>query len=183
MMITTAKAQVRKIALERRQRAAQSGDATAATDRLKAMLQQYSDKTLAGYIPMRSEIDPRPAMAAHKGPVCVPVIKDKGLPLAFREWTPNTDLQDASFGTEIPRTGAWLRPEVLIVPLVAFDRQGHRLGYGGGFYDRTLEDLRTHGSILTIGYAWSVQEINNLPHEPTDQRLNMIITETEVITI
>ncbi|MDH3263737.1 MAG: 5-formyltetrahydrofolate cyclo-ligase, partial [Paracoccaceae bacterium] len=74
-----------------------------------------------------------------------------------------------------------LVPEVLVVPLVAFDRRGYRLGYGGGFYDRTLEHLRAEGPALAIGFAWAAQEDPALPVEPTDQRLDLIVTERETI--
>ncbi len=130
---------------------------------------------------MRSELDPRPAMAAHRGPVAVPVILDNGLPLAFRAWSPTTPMQPGAFGALIPETGDWLSPSVLIVPLLAFDRRGFRLGYGGGFYDRTLEHLRINGPVTAIGFAYSAQELPAVPIEPTDQPLDLIVTETSII--
>jgi len=72
-------------------------------------------------------------------------------------------------------------PEIVIVPLVAFDDAGGRLGYGGGFYDRTLELLRANGPVLTIGFAYDAQQADQLPLEPTDQPLDMIITESRII--
>ena len=82
----------------------------------------------------------------------------------------------------IPETDAFFEPEILIVPLVAFDRQGGRLGYGGGFYDRTLELLRSKRATLAIGFAYAAQEVEELPLEPTDQPLDMVVTEREVIS-
>jgi 5-formyltetrahydrofolate cyclo-ligase len=81
------------------------------------------------------------------------------------------------FGALIPAEGAWIEPEVLIVPLVGFDARGNRLGYGGGFYDRTLEGLRAKRPTLAVGFAFSAQLLSDLPLEPTDQPLDVIITE------
>ena len=84
---------------------------------------------------------------------------------------------------QIPVNSNYLIPEVLIIPLVAFDRGGGRLGYGGGFYDRTLDYLRSRHATLAIGFAYSEQEFENLPLEPTDQKLDIIITEREIIEL
>lgn len=148
---------------------------------LREVLAGHAGRPLSGYLPMRSEIDPLPAMAAHRGPVGVPVTPKRGLPLSFREWSPGCALVDGGFGTRLPAEGNWIVPEVLIVPLVAFDRRGGRLGYGGGFYDRTLAMLRAAGPTLAVGYAWGAQEDDGLPLEATDQPLDLIVTEGEVI--
>ncbi|MGB5068190.1 MAG: 5-formyltetrahydrofolate cyclo-ligase [Albidovulum sp.] len=150
-------------------------------ERLAEVLTAYTGKVLAGYMPMRTEIDCLPAMAAHQGPVGVPVIKAAAQPLLFRQWTPDAVMVAGTFGALIPEAGDWLVPEVLIVPLLAFDRRGYRLGYGGGFYDRTLEGLCAHGSVIAIGFAYGAQEVDNVPTEPTDQPLDLIVTESEVI--
>jgi 5-formyltetrahydrofolate cyclo-ligase len=92
-------------------------------------------------------------------------------------------MKDGPFGARIPLIDDYFEPEVLIVPLVAFDRAGGRLGYGGGFYDRTLEKLRAKRATLAIGFAYSLQEAENLPLEPTDQQLDMIVTEQDIIEI
>lgn len=81
----------------------------------------------------------------------------------------------------VPASGAWLVPDVLIVPLVAFDRSGGRLGYGGGFYDRTLAELRAAGPVTAIGFAYAAQEADALVQEATDAPLDQIVTEREVI--
>lgn len=134
-------------------------------------------QVLAGYMPMRTEADPLPAMAAHDGPVCVPVIEAPGLPLVFHRWTPKARMVPGAFGALIPGEGVPLVPQVLIVPLLAFDRRGFRLGYGGGFYDRTLERLRNSGPVTAIGFAFASQEVDVVPTEPTDQPLDLIVTE------
>jgi 5-formyltetrahydrofolate cyclo-ligase len=85
---------------------------------------------------------------------------------------------EGAFGAQVPETGEEIVPELLIVPLVAFDRAGNRLGYGGGFYDRTLERLRAaRPDTLAVGFAYSAQEAESLPLEPTDQTLDAIVTE------
>src|SRR5690606_13206435 len=116
-------------------------------------LAPHRGKVLAGYMAMRTEIDPTPAMAAHDGPGCVPVIVAAGQPLRFRQWSPGCRMVAGTFGALVPEEGAWLEPEVLIVPLLSFDRRGFRLGYGGGFYDRTLEGLRARHPVLAVGFA------------------------------
>jgi 5-formyltetrahydrofolate cyclo-ligase len=151
-----------------------------AAEILADFLAGQAGKVLSGYMPMRTEIDPLPAMAAHQGPVGVPVIIGKGLPLRFREWTPGARMIEGEFKALIPEEGAWVEPEVLIVPMLAFDARGYRLGYGGGFYDRTLEGLRARGPVLAVGFAFSAQEVAEVPTEATDQRLDAVVTEKGV---
>ncbi|MEL6839369.1 MAG: 5-formyltetrahydrofolate cyclo-ligase, partial [Pseudomonadota bacterium] len=119
--------------------------------------------------------------AAH-GPVGMPVIMGAGQPLRFRSWEPGCSLIKGEFGAMIPKTGDWMTPEIVIVPLVAFDRRGGRLGYGGGFYDRTLQQLRSVRPTMAIGFAYAAQEDDALPLEQTDQPLDLIVTEYGVIT-
>lgn len=141
-------------------------------------------RIVAGYRPIRTEIDPTPlmiALAEAGARLCVPVIEGAGQPLAFREWTPATEMVEGAFGAEIPDSGDWLIPEALIVPLVAFDGGGWRLGYGGGFYDRTLEGLRGAGGALAVGYAYAAQRVPAVPREPTDQPLDAVVTEQGVL--
>ena len=175
------KAALRKAALARR--AALTVPAEAPAHRLLPLLQAHRSRILSAYWPMRAEADPRPALAAHPGPICLPVVVARGQPLIFRGWRPGEPLAPAGFGTEAPASGPELLPEVLIVPLLAFDRQGTRLGYGGGFYDRTLQALRTSAPRLAIGLAFAAQEVSSLPREVTDQPLDLIVTEAEVIDL
>lgn len=184
MSLDDVKAAARKAAFARRKAAFAGGDRAAGAARLVEVLAEFKGRPLAGYMPMRTEIDPLPAMAwaAASGPVGVPVIAGRGQPLVFHRWTPEADMVEGPFGARVPKDGIAMLPEVLIVPLVAFDRRGGRLGYGGGFYDRTLQGLRAGGGALAIGFAWAAQEADGLPLEPTDQPLDMIVTEREVIT-
>ncbi len=87
---------------------------------------------------------------------------------------------EGAFKALVPEEGAWVEPQVLIVPLLAFDARGYRLGYGGGFYDRTLEGLRARRPVLAVGLAFAAQEVAAVPVEPTDQRLDAVVTETGV---
>lgn len=175
-----AKAAARRAALDARRAAFAAGQGDAA-QRLVQVLAAHAGKVVAGYMPIRTEIDPQPAMAAHAGPVCVPVIDAAGRPLLFREWSAQARMLPGAFGAPVPERGDWLRPEVLIVPLVAFDARGFRLGYGGGFYDRTLELLRRQGAVTTIGFAFAAQELPSVPVESTDQPLDLIVTERAII--
>jgi 5-formyltetrahydrofolate cyclo-ligase len=152
---------------------------------LSSVLAGYRGVPLAGYAQMWTEIDPTAAMeeASAHGAVCMPVIIAPATPLKFRAWTPDCVMETGTFGAKIPSIGDWIIPEILIVPLLAFSRKGGRLGYGGGFYDRTLEGLRAHRPTLAIGFAYAAQEMLDLPLEPTDQPLDLIVTETGIIDI
>lgn len=178
--ISELKAEARKTAFAARKQAFAAGQGQAAA-LLADLLASYGAKPLAGYMAMRSEIDPAEAMAAHQGPVGVPVIIGAGQPLKFRTWEPGCALVEGAFGAKIPAEGAWIEPEILIVPMVAWDRRGFRLGYGGGFYDRTLEGLRAKRPTIAIGFAFAAQELPEVPVEPVDQPLDALVTETGVI--
>ncbi len=180
--LVAAKAAAREAAFARRA-AAHAVCRGAGAAHLAQALAPYRGRALSGYMPMRTEIDPLPAMstAAAHGPVCVPVIVAKGQPLRFRAWTPGCVMVPGPFGASVPEIGDWLIPEVLIVPLVAFSRSGGRLGYGGGFYDRTLALLRAARPTVAIGYAFAAQEDADLPLDSTDQPLDLIVTEAGVI--
>jgi len=181
--LTTIKAAARKMAFARRKTAHQNAMAATA-GQLSWVLAGYRGMPLAGYMPIRTEIDPLPAMAeaAAHGSVAVPVIQGAGEALKFSRWDPDADMVVGPFGAQIPAVEDWIEPEILIVPLVAFDRRGGRLGYGGGFYDRTLEGLRAQRATLAIGFAYGAQEADTLPLESTDQPLDLIVTEDAIIT-
>ncbi|KPP81901.1 MAG: 5-formyltetrahydrofolate cyclo-ligase [Rhodobacteraceae bacterium HLUCCO07] len=182
--MTEIKAAARKAGFARR-KAAHEAAGPGEAGRLSEVLAGHRGVPLSGYMAIRTEIDPMPAMeeAAAHGPVCVPVIMGQGRPLRFSRWRPGCALREGPFGAMIPAVDEFIEPELLIVPLVAFDRRGGRLGYGGGFYDRTLEMLRAKRPTLAIGFAYAAQEADALPLEPTDQPLDMIVTETEVIEV
>lgn len=162
---------------------AAGGDNNAATANLKQALAPFAGQILAGYWPMRGEIDPRPAMQAHDGPVCLPVVALRDHPLIFREWREG-ELDPGPLGTSHPKESAMLMtPRVLIVPLAGFDRAGHRIGYGGGYYDRTLHMLRGMGPVAAIGFAYSVQELPQIPAGPYDQALDLVVTDAGILKI
>lgn len=167
-----------------RRKAAFDAQISGAAGHLSALLAGYRGVPISGYMPIRTEIDPLPAMAeaAAYGPVGVPVIVEAGQPLLFSRWEPEMAMRDGPFGAKIPEIGDFFEPEIVIVPLVAFDLNGGRLGYGGGFYDRTLELLRSKRATLAIGFAFAGQEADGLPLEPTDQPLDMIVTQAGVVT-
>ncbi len=181
--IEQAKANLRRIAGERRDAAADN--AAAATDRFLAAVSVLPGAAISGYWPMRNEIDPRPvmtALAARGHPLGLPVVVGKGRPLVFRAWRPGDELVAGSFGTQVPGIDQMeVVPHLLLVPLLAFDRAGYRLGYGGGYYDRTLAALRAVGPAVAVGLAFSAQEVDSVPHDATDARLDWIVTEARAI--
>lgn len=142
-------------------------------------------KIVSGFFPYQSEIDTRPLLGKLAGDgwtTCLPIVIANGQPLQFRRWLPGEPTINGVWG--IPRppdTSPELEPDVLIIPMLAFDRTGYRLGYGGGFYDRTLEKLRAIKKVIAIGVAYSAQELDEVPHGLHDQPLNYIMTEREVI--
>jgi len=156
---------------------AQGGDQAALERHLAKALAPHAGRVLAGYWPMKGEPDPRPAMAAHDGPVCLPVVPGRAVPLIFRRWQ-GEPLDSGPLGTsQPPGTLPEITPEVLVVPLVAFDARMNRLGYGGGYYDRTLQMLRKTIPVVAIGLAWEVQRLAAIPAESFDQPLDMIVTD------
>lgn len=140
---------------------------------------------LAITIAQKDELDPMllglALLKAGHG-LCLPVVTGKKRPLVFRAWYPGDPLASGSFGIPEPLPGASpVTPNVILVPLLAFDRQGNRLGRGGGFYDRTLAALREQTSVLAIGFGFSTQEMPLVPTSSSDTRLDAIVTEKEVI--
>ncbi|GAA4223125.1 5-formyltetrahydrofolate cyclo-ligase [Sagittula marina] len=183
MSLDDRKAEARKAAFAAR-KAAFDSRLPGQAGRLSEILAGYRGVATAGYMAIRTEIDPVAAMAEASayGVVGVPVIEAAGQPLTFGVWEPNCEMTVGAFGALIPASGERMEPEILIVPLVAFSRAGGRLGYGGGFYDRTLEKLRAKRATMAIGFAFAAQEMADLPLEDTDQPLDLIVTEAEVIT-
>lgn len=136
---------------------------------------------VAGYWPVGSEMDPRPLMLAlhDKGArLALPVVKAVGEALSFRAFDFSDELAPGVMGTPEPTTSKpLLEPDIVLVPLLGFNRQGLRLGQGGGFYDRTLEALRERRRITAIGVAFSMQEVASLPFLAHDQKLDAVATE------
>lgn len=176
--IALSKASLRKTALAAR---AAGGDQSELTAHLADALAASPGAMLAGYWPMRGEPDPRPAMAAYDGTVCLPVVTGRAVPLVFRLWRGEA-LVPGPFGTSHPPDSApEVSPDLLIVPLLAFDAGLNRLGYGGGYYDRTLEMLRAARPTRAIGLAWAVQQLPALPVERTDQPLDLLVTDRDIL--
>jgi len=146
-----------------------------------------ADSVVAGYWPMSGEMDVRPALVLLDRVGCLtalPEVVEKNRPLRFRAWVPGEDLIEGAHGTAHPLVSAPpMRPDVVLVPLLSFDRKGYRLGWGGGYYDRTLEALRKSGNVVAVGAAYGAQEVDEVPHDEFDQTLNWIITEKEAIKI
>ncbi len=179
--VDIAKAAARKAAFAARaaaHAAARAGGQEAVLQaHLRAALAGHEAAPLAGYMPIRTEANPLPVMATHAGPVGVPVVLSPGEALAFHRWTEGCAMTDGPFGAPVPADGVAMVPQVLIVPLLAFDARGYRLGYGGGFYDRTLAALRAAGPVLAIGFAYGAQEVPLVPTDANDQRLDGVVTE------
>ncbi len=184
--MTDVKSTLRATARAARDAAHASGNGAAeqATRLLLGFLTPFRGAVMAGYMPLGSELDPRPAMRQLEGhgPVAVPVVEGKARPLRFDRWSSTCEMVSGAFGAMIPKESDPIRPDVLIVPMLAFNREGHRLGYGGGFYDRTLAGLRATGQVFAVGFAYGAQEVRDLPIEPTDAPLDAIVTEREVLT-
>lgn len=157
-------------------------------DHLKAALDRLPleglARSVAGYYPIRSEANVLPVLAlmAQKGwQTGLPAIPEPGAPLAFRRWSAGEVLTDGPYGTKVPAGGEKMIPGIVLVPLLAYDRDGHRLGYGGGFYDRTLGALRTRGAVLALGIAYAAQEVDTLLAEDHDEPLDGILTENDLM--
>jgi 5-formyltetrahydrofolate cyclo-ligase len=181
VVLQAAKAAARKLARARR---AGLANAEAPARLAEALLTGFAppkDAIIAGYWPMGDEMDPRPlmlALASRGHAMALPVTPPRGQPLAFRAWAPGAALRPGPMGTSEPVAGEELRPDVLLVPLLAFDRAGRRLGYGGGYYDRSLATLP---GAKAIGIAYAGQEMPEVPAGPQDMRLPLIATEAGVI--
>jgi 5-formyltetrahydrofolate cyclo-ligase len=140
---------------------------------------------VAGYSPIRSEIDPVPLMRTLAVPgvqLALPAIMAGDQPLKFRAWSPGDRLRRGRLGILEPSAEAnEVIPDILLVPLAAFDRAGHRIGYGAGHYDRTLEQLRKMKAITAVGIAAAVQEVEAVPALSHDAALDYVLTETQML--
>ena len=140
---------------------------------------------VSGYWPLEDELDPRPAMDRLAGlghPLALPRVQGRGRPLAFHAWQPGDRLLAGSFQVMEPSPDApVVEPRILLVPLLAFDRTGRRLGYGAGYYDMVLGDLRARSPApFAIGVAFAAHEIAEVPAGPRDQLLDAVVTERHV---
>ena len=137
---------------------------------------------ISGYSPIRNEIDPTPLMqklAGQGARLALPCVNARGQSLTFRAWTPGERLMLGSLGILEPSpAAAELIPDIMLVPLAAFDRMGHRIGYGAGHYDYTFAHLRKAKAVIGIGLAFAAQEIEAIPALPHDVRLDFVLTES-----
>jgi len=142
---------------------------------------------VSGFSPLKSEINPVPLMrafAAAGAQLALPVVAGKGKPLTMRAWNFGDPLESGVWGIREPRADApEVFPDILIVPLLAFDRRGHRIGYGAGYYDMTLAKLRDMKPVTAIGIAFAAQETGTVPTTPRDARLDLVLTEREIIDL
>lgn len=161
---------------ERRLAAAQ-----AIASKIEEIFTQPKGIIIAGYWPIGSELDCLPAMAklhAHGARTCLPVAGQRGDSLLFREWQPDAVLEKGPYGTSHPPpSAATVEPTIILVPLLAFDAKCRRLGYGAGYYDRTLTMKRRERSVTAIGLAFAEQGVAHVPTEPTDATLDGILTD------
>ena len=184
---SAAKAELRVAALARRQALGTAVRAAAATA-LAARGLPISitpGAIVSGYWPIRAELDPLPLMrqlAAHGAQLALPVIVTRDAPLIFRAWTTDAQLLRGQLGIMEPSPDSIVvLPDIVLVPLAAFDRLGHRIGYGAGHYDRTFAQLRAAKPIIAIGLAFDVQEIDAVPALSHDVALDYVLTETRTL--
>ncbi|MBI5162816.1 MAG: 5-formyltetrahydrofolate cyclo-ligase [Magnetospirillum sp.] len=187
-LLPAAKARLRADMVDIRRRAfAEAGPAAAA--RLAAVAEALvrPGAVVAGYWPMGDEIDPRPLLtrlAALGMRLALPVVVARGQPLAFRAWRPDDVLEPGPHGTRHPAAAApAVEPAVILLPLLAFDRRGFRLGYGGGYYDRTLDRLPPPPQVRPVGLAFAAQEVAAVPHDGHDRRLDAVVTEAGLLAM
>ena len=177
-------------------------EATARRDALPADMRQAAAEAIAarkfplaiapgtivsGFMPLKSEINPLPLLrklAQAGARLALPVVAGRGKPLVMRAWQWGEALAEGVWGIREPKPeAAVVEPDILLVPLLAFDRAGHRVGYGAGYYDMTIASLRARKAVTAIGLAFAAQEISNVPATPRDERLDLVLTEREVIEI
>lgn len=188
MTLIEEKQAARKAASKVRKDAA-ANDGGAASMEIYSHLQSAgilkAGQIVSGFLPIGSEIDTRPILVVLREMgliICLPCVEAEDAPLTFREWYPDDELVKEKFGTMAPAKSAReVDPDIILSPMLAFDRAGYRLGYGGGFYDRSLEKLRKIKQVTAIGVAYAAQEVASVPRDTFDQPLDMILTEKEVI--
>ncbi|MGD0151245.1 MAG: 5-formyltetrahydrofolate cyclo-ligase [Xanthobacteraceae bacterium] len=142
---------------------------------------------ISGFMPLKSEINPLPLMqklAAAGARLALPAIAGRGKPLIMRAWEYGAPLDRGQWGIREPKPDApEVEPDILLVPLLAFDRAGYRLGYGAGYYDMTIHRLRGLKPVTAVGIAFAAQEVPKIPTTPRDERLDLVLTEREVIDL
>ena len=186
MSATPSKAELRATALARREALSDKQREAAAKALAKRglPLQITAGMVVSGYSPIRNEIDPVPLMqklALQGARLALPAVVSRGKSLMFRAWSPGDRLMLGALGIPEPSpAAAELVPDVMLVPLAAFDRSGHRIGYGAGHYDYTFAHLRKAKAIIGIGLAFAAQEIDGVPALSHDVPLDYVLTEKRV---
>lgn len=150
-----------------------------------AIARRIGAKTVSVFLPIQDEPDTLPliaALSARGFRTALPVTRARQAPLQFRRWRPGEPTLPGAMNIGEPLESAEIvDPDLLFVPLACFDRRGHRIGFGAGHYDRTLEALRAAGPVTAVGVAYSAAQVAEIPHEPHDQRLDFVLTERELI--
>jgi 5-formyltetrahydrofolate cyclo-ligase len=145
------------------------------------------DTIVSGFMPLKSEINPLPLLqklAEAGARLALPAVAGRGKPLIMRAWEFGAPLDRGQWGIREPKPGApEVEPDILLVPLLAFDRAGYRLGYGAGYYDMTIHRLRALKPVAAVGIAFAAQEVPKIPTTPRDERLDLVLTEREVIDL
>ncbi len=189
--IAHAKAALRKLAKERRaglsSEVRQAASNALAVHGLEFLGPLPPGTLIGGFMPIGEEISPLPLMARLHGMGCalaLPVMMGKAAPLEFRSYTPGDALATAVWGIREPLPDKLVvYPDIVLTALLAFDDQGYRLGYGGGYYDRTIRALRSVRKVTTIGVAFDQQRIDAVPHLDYDERLDWIVTPSGALQI
>ena len=192
MMTTTIpidelKADLRKTAFARRD-ALSAADRQAAAEAIAARpfpIPIAPGVIVSGFSPLKTEINPLPLMRrlADAGTkLALPVVAGRGKPLIMRSYVFGQTLNEGVWGIREPKDDApEVDPDILIVPLAAFDRRGNRIGYGAGYYDMTINRLRSRKPVVAVGIAYAAQEVPEVPTTPRDARLDLVLTERDVI--
>jgi 5-formyltetrahydrofolate cyclo-ligase len=143
--------------------------------------------TVSGFMPLKSEINPLPLLqklGEAGARLALPAIAGRGKPLLMRAWQFGAPLDRGQWGIREPKPEApEVDPDILLVPLLAFDRAGHRIGYGAGYYDMTIARLRAIKPVIAVGIAFAAQEIATVPATARDEGLDLVLTEKEVIDL
>ena len=186
MAAPKSKAELRTAALSRRDALTdkQRDAAALALARRGLPLAMSTGMIVSGYFPIRNEIDPTPLMqklAGQGARLALPCVNARGQSLTFRAWSPGDRLMPGSLGIPEPSpAAAEVIPDIMLVPLAAFDRSGHRIGYGAGHYDHTFAHLRKAKAVIGIGLAFAAQEIESVPALAHDVALDYVLTEKKL---
>lgn len=186
--INQKKAELRKWARQTRQMIT---DGDTLSQAIAAHADAFADlsagSVIAGYWPKGAEVDVRYLLDRLESlghSLALPVMQGPERPLIFRRWKRGDDLVPGPFHVQEPMEDSpQVTPDLLLVPLLAFDAEGWRLGYGGGFYDRTLDELRANPQVRSVGVAFNAQQVPEIPHDDFDRRLDGVLTETGLVWV